>query len=119
LNSIAYRLDLPLELECMYNVFHISQLRKYIPDPDHTIVYEPIEITEDLVFEERPVQILDYRIKQLHNKQIPLVKVLWANHTFQEATWETEEEIKDKYLHLFHVILHDMVKFISFWDETL
>ena len=63
LNPIAYRLGLPIELEHMHNVFHISQLRKYIPDPDHTIVSEPIEITEDLVYEECPIQILDRRIK--------------------------------------------------------
>ena len=55
LNPVAYRLDLPVELEHVHNVFHISQLRKYIPDPDHTIVTEPIEITEDLVYEEHPV----------------------------------------------------------------
>ena len=55
LNLIAYCLDLPVEFEHMHNVFHISQLKKYIPEPDHTIVSEPIEITEDLVYEERPV----------------------------------------------------------------
>jgi len=65
-----------IELEHIHNVFHISQLQKYILDPDHTIVSKPIEISEDLVYEERPVKILDRRIKQLHNKQIPLVKVL-------------------------------------------
>ena len=68
LNLVAYRLDLPVELEHVHNVFHISQLKKYIPDSDHTIVFEPIEITKDLVYEERPVQILDRRIKQLRNK---------------------------------------------------
>jgi len=76
LNPFAYRLDLPVELEHVHNVFHISQLRKYMLDPDHTVISEPIEITEDLVYKERPVQILDSRIKQLHNEQIPLVKVL-------------------------------------------
>jgi len=89
-----------------------------MPDPDYTIVSEPIEITKDLVYEEHPVQILDRRIKQLRNKQIPLIKVLWTNHTSQEATWETEEAMKTKYPHLFEVILHVMVKFISFEDET-
>jgi len=118
LNTITYRLDLLVELEHMHNVFYISQLRKYIPDPDHTIVSEPIETTEDLVYEERPIQILDRRIKQLCNKQIPLIKVLWTNHTSQEATWETEEAITTKYPHLFVVILHVMIKFISFEDET-
>jgi len=119
LNPVAYRLDLPVELEHVHNVFHISQCRKYISDLDHTIVSEPLEITEDLVYEKRPVQKVDRKIKQLHNKQIPLVKVLWTNHTSQEATWETDEEMKAKYPHLFEVILHDMVKFISFEYETL
>jgi len=76
LNPVAYRLDLSVELEHVHNVFHISQLRKYTPDPNHAIVSEPIEITADLVYEEQPIQILDRRIKQLRNKQIPLVKVL-------------------------------------------
>jgi len=115
LNPITYRLDLPIELEHVQNVFHISQLRKYIPDPDHTTVTEPIEITENLVYKERSVQRLHCRIKQLDNKQIPL---LWTNHTSQEATWETEEAMKTKYPLLFEVILHDMVKFISFEDGT-
>jgi len=86
LNPVAYRLDLPVELEHVHNVFHVSQLKKYIVDPEHTIVSEHVEITEDLVYEECPGQILDRRIKQLRNKQIPLVKVLWTNHTPQEAT---------------------------------
>jgi len=119
LNPIAYHLDMPIELEHVHNKFYISQLRKYIPDPNHTNVTEPIEITEDQVYEERPVQILHRKTKQLCNKQIPLVKVLWTNHTSPKATWETEEEMKFKYPYLFEVILHDMIKFISFDDETL
>ena len=86
LNHISYRLDLPIELEYVHNVFHVSQLRKYIPDSDHAIVTELIEVTKDLVYEERPVQILDCTIKQLCNKQIPFVKVLWSSHTSSEYT---------------------------------
>ena len=97
---------MPVELEHVHNVFYISQLRKYTPDPNHTTVFEPIEITADLVYEEQPIQILDRMIKQLRGKQIPLVKVLWSNHTSQEATWETKEKIKVKYPQLFEVILH-------------
>jgi len=52
LNRVAYRLDMPVELEHVHNVFHISQLRKYIPDLNHTIASEPIEITASLVYEE-------------------------------------------------------------------
>ena len=28
----------------MRNVFHVSQLRKYVPDPDHIISYGPLQI---------------------------------------------------------------------------
>jgi len=68
LNPITYRLDLPIDLEHIHNMFHISQLRKYALDPDHAIITEPVEVTEDLVYEERPVSILDCRTKQLSNK---------------------------------------------------
>ena len=64
---MAYRLDLPTELKHVHNVFHISQLRKYVPDPQHIIIAEPVEVTENLMYEERPVQILDYRVSfKLH-----------------------------------------------------
>ena len=51
-------------------------LKKYIPDKSHVLEQEPIEIHEDLSFEERPIRILDYKTKTLRNKEIPLVKVL-------------------------------------------
>jgi len=44
-------------------MFHISQLRKYIPDADHALVSESIEVTKNLVYEEHPVQTLDRVIK--------------------------------------------------------
>ena len=89
----------------MHNIFHISQLIKYVPDPNHVIVAEPIEAAENMMYEKRPVQILDYIVKQLRNKSIPLVKVLWANNTSTEATWKTEEDMRSKYPYLFEVNL--------------
>ena len=55
LNLVAYWLDLPVELENLYNVFHMSQPKKYIPDSNHAIITKPTEVTEDLVYEESPV----------------------------------------------------------------
>ena len=31
---------------------------------------------------------------------VPLVKILWANHTAAKATWEPDEEMQSKYPHL-------------------
>ena len=73
----AYQLALPPKLAFVHNVFHVFMLKKYVPDKSHVLEQEPIEIQEDLSFEEKPARILDYKIKTLRNKEILLVKVLW------------------------------------------
>jgi len=50
-------------MEYVPNVFHISQLRKYVPDPSHVIEPKHIGLSEDLTYEEHPIQILDRRVK--------------------------------------------------------
>ncbi|XP_071912248.1 uncharacterized protein [Coffea arabica] len=75
----------------IHNIFHVSILKKYHPDPSHVLQPENIEIDETLTYEERPIKLLDRKVKELRNKQIPLVKVLWKNHGLKEATWEVEE----------------------------
>ena len=98
---VAYRLALPPSLSAVHNVFHVSMLRKYISDPSHVLNYEPLQLNQDLTYEEKPVRILDTKEKELRNKRIPLVKVLWKNHSTEEATWEREEEIRSKFPELF------------------
>jgi hypothetical protein len=99
--EVAYRLALPPNLSRVHNVFHVSQLRPYIPDASHVIHHEPLQLQEDLSYREQPVRILGYKEKILRNRTIPLVKVLWSNHTSEEATWETEQDMKTKYPYLF------------------
>ena len=86
----------------MHKVFHITQLQKYVHDPTHTIVHKSLEIDPNgLTDEEQLVKIVDHRVKQLRNKIIPLVKVLWTHHEITEATWETKEEMRNRFLYLF------------------
>ena len=98
---VAYRLELPPELSMIHNVFHVSMLRKYVPDPSHVIQVEPLEINQDVSYVEEPVAILDRQDKVLRNKVISLVKVLWRNHAVEEATWETEDLMRNQYPFLF------------------
>ncbi|KAL6220188.1 hypothetical protein ACLB2K_007945 [Fragaria x ananassa] len=58
-DSLAYQLVLPSELSKIHNVFHVSMLHKYIPDPSHVLEEQPISLQKDLSYEEEPVQILD------------------------------------------------------------
>ena len=99
--NVAYRLALPPSLSGVHNVFHVSMLRKYISNPSHILSNEPLELSQDLSYEERPVQILDRRVKELRNKKIQLIKVLWRNQSVEEATWEREDEFRNKYPELF------------------
>ena len=98
---VAYRLELPQELEKIHNVFHVSMLRRYRSDPSHILSAEAIDLQPDLTFEEEPVEILAYDVKELRRKSIPIVKVLWQNHTTEEATWEPEDTMRQQYPHLF------------------
>ena len=42
-----------------------------------------------MTYEEELVEILAHKVKELRNKNIPLVKVLGRNHMTKEATWES------------------------------
>ena len=76
-------------------------LRKYVFDPSHVIDHQPPKINQDLSFEEVPIEVVDFKTKQLRNKVIPLVKVLWQHGSTKEHTWESEEEMRTKYPNLF------------------
>ena len=90
IGPVAYRLALPLELAKLHDVFHVSMLRRYRSDPSHILPVPDIQVQEDFTFDEEPKAILDREIRQLRNKQVPLVKVLWQHHGMDEATWEPE-----------------------------
>ena len=83
-------------------MFRSSMLRKYIPDPSHVLETPEIELRDDLSYEEQPVQILGREEKELFNKTISLVKVLWRNHLVEEATRERADQMRSQYPHLFH-----------------
>ena len=76
-------------------------LRRYRSDPSHVLKDTEVEIAKNLTYVEEPVIIADYKIKQLRNQEIPMVKVIWRNHGIEEATWETEERMKRDFLQLF------------------
>ncbi|XP_027911607.1 uncharacterized protein LOC114170326 [Vigna unguiculata] len=85
IGAAAYEIALPPHLANLHNVFHVSQLRKYIADPSHVLESDDIQIREDLTVNTGPVRILNSQVKKLRGKEIRTVKVLWDEST-QEMT---------------------------------
>jgi hypothetical protein len=42
--SVAYRIVLPPSLSNLHDVFHVSQLRKYVSDPSHVIESDDVQV---------------------------------------------------------------------------
>ena len=63
---VAYRLDLPPSMSGVHEVFHVSMLRKYTPDPAHVVDWGEITVDTDGTFEEGPVRIMDNRDHVFH-----------------------------------------------------
>ncbi|KAM6582370.1 hypothetical protein CsatB_009372 [Cannabis sativa] len=101
IGQVAYRLALPPALFGVHNVFHISMLRTYVPDPTHVLSYDDNELQTHLSYNEQPIKILDRKEKVLRNKTIPLVKVLWKSSKVEEATRELESQMRELYSELF------------------
>nr|CAD1835002.1 unnamed protein product [Ananas comosus var. bracteatus] len=89
----------------VHNVFHVSNLRTYIHDPEHALLYEPPELQEDMSYEEFLVMIIAREVRKLWNREIPYVKIRWSNHDDLEATWELENLMKKHYPHLFEELV--------------
>ena len=51
-------------------------------------------------YAEEPIQILACEIKEIRNKRIALVKVLWHRNGVEESTWELEDTMKKQYPNL-------------------
>ncbi|XP_028098926.1 uncharacterized protein LOC114298530 [Camellia sinensis] len=75
LDPIAYQIALLLGIEQMHNVFHVSMLRGYLQDPFHVIDYHQIALDDNMKYEEKPIHIINWQVKQLKNREIPMVKV--------------------------------------------
>jgi hypothetical protein len=101
IGPVAYQLELPVYLDKIHNVFHVSLLRKAKVDPSWVLPQVPLKIKGDLTMKTKPVKILDRDEKLLRNKRVPLVRVLWRSSRIEEETWERESKIKEKFPHLF------------------
>nr|GEV22838.1 putative reverse transcriptase domain-containing protein [Tanacetum cinerariifolium] len=56
---VAYKLELPRELQGIHNTFHVSNLKKCLSDEDLIIPFDEVRIDEKLHFIKEPIEIMD------------------------------------------------------------
>ncbi|GKE94217.1 hypothetical protein Tco_1579072, partial [Tanacetum coccineum] len=99
--SVAYKLELPQELNRVHNTFYVSNLKKCYADEPLAIPLDGLHFDDKLQFVEDLVEIMDREVKRLKRSHIPLVKVRWNSRRGPEFTWEREDQFRKKYPHLF------------------
>ena len=99
--EVAYELALPPGLSGVHPIFHVSMLKRYHGDGNYIIRWDSVLHDENLSYEEEPVAILDREIRKLRSREIASIKVQWKNRPVEEATWEKERDMPERYPHLF------------------
>ena len=97
IGTVAYRLALSPSMTGVHEVFRVSMIRKYTPDPAHVVDWGQIEVDTDGTFEKGPVCIVDSRDQVLRRKTVRLVLVLWRHYGVEESTWEREDTMRATY----------------------
>ena len=95
--KVAYKLQLPLEMSTIFNVFHVSQLRKCLRVLDKAIEPTNIKLQSYLTYEEKLIRLLEEMERVTQSKVIKFYKVVWNNHSEQDATWEREDYLREVY----------------------
>jgi hypothetical protein len=66
IGPVSYMIALPASMS-IHNVFHVSLLKKYMPDANHVIDWNVIQVEQEGTFQVHLVHILDRKVKQLWN----------------------------------------------------
>jgi hypothetical protein len=99
--NVAYRLKLPEQLSAVHNVFHVSQLKKFLQVPDQVVEVEGVELEPDLTYFEYHVRVLDQKDHVTRSSTIKWYKIQWDQHSEEEATWESEDYLLENFLEFF------------------
>ena len=75
-------------MSMIFDVFHVFQLKRCLRLPEEAIAPTNIKLHSDLTYEEKPIRVLEEIERVTQSKVIKFYKVVWNNHSEQDATWE-------------------------------
>jgi hypothetical protein len=94
---LSYQVELPSKLSGIYNVFHVSQLKRCMKPLTDIVAEDTIPLDPDLTYKAYPIKILDQQDRATRNKTTRFYKVQWKDHSEDEATWEYEDFLRSSY----------------------
>jgi hypothetical protein len=83
--STSYRVELPVKLLGVHNVFHVSQLKRCLKPPTDVVIKDTIPLKPDLTYKAYPTRILDQQDRVTRNKTTQLYRVQWNDHSEDKA----------------------------------
>jgi hypothetical protein len=96
--AVAYKIQLPPEMSTVFNVFHVSQLKKCLWVPEERVLLGDIKLESDLTYEEKPVRVIDTQERVTRSRVVKWYKVMWSNQgSDSDATWEREDYLREGY----------------------
>ena len=96
--NVTYKLQLPPEMGAIFNVFHVSQLKRCLRIPYEAIAPTNIKLQLDLTYQKKPIRVLEEMERVTLSKVIKFYMVVWNNHNEQDAMWEREDYLCEVYL---------------------
>jgi hypothetical protein len=89
-------------MSAIFNVFHVSQLKKCLRVPEERVPLRDIKLKSNLTYEEKPIHVIDTRERVTRSQVVKWYKVMWSNQGREsDATWEREDYLREGYKELY------------------
>jgi hypothetical protein len=95
--KVAYQLELPPSLAGVYDIFHVSQLKKCLKAPVDVVLPEVAPLETELTYPKHLIKIFDQKSVVTRRKIIKFYKIQWSNHTVEKAMWESENFLRSRH----------------------
>jgi hypothetical protein len=66
-------------MNAIFNVFHVSQLKKCLRVPEERVPLGDIKLESNLTCEEKPFHVIDTRERVTRSRVVKWYKVMWSN----------------------------------------
>jgi hypothetical protein len=78
--NVVYKLELPPSLVGVYDIFHVSQLKKCLKAPMDVVLPEVAPLEAELTYPKYPIKNIDHKDLVTWCKTIKFLKIQWSKH---------------------------------------